>query len=138
MGKLNFNGNNSHSNSNFEPSIKEYAPKSGDNPNSLANLMMDGKITAEQAKALKAAATEIMDVLKNAGHPANVTYQAYESKKTGEIGFKLSVKGRDSKEGELQSLDMTLDKDMKIAKAFSTKTEQVNGQWKTDILKGSE
>ncbi len=137
MAKLNFNGNNSRSNSNFEPSIKEYAPKNGDNPNSLANLMMDGKITADQAKALKAAATQVMDVMKSAGHPTNVTYQAYD-KKTGEIGFKLSVRGRDSKEGELQSLDMTLDKDMKITKAFSTKTEQVNGHWKTDILKGSE
>ena len=136
--KLDFIGNKGGGRSNFEPSIKEYAPKNGDNPNSLANLMADEKITPAEVKALKAKATEVMDTLKEAGHPTNVTYQAYVSKKTGEIGYKLSVKGRDSKEGELQSLDMTLDKDMKIVKAFPTVTEQVDGKWNTRALKSAE
>lgn len=134
--RLNTIGNNAYQNS-FDPAIKEYAKKNGENPNSLANLMMDGKITADDAKALKAKATEVLDILKDAGHPANVTYQAFE-KKDGEIGYKLTVKGRDTKEGELQSFDMTLDKDMTITKAFATKTEQVAGEWKTTALKGNE
>lgn len=137
--KLNFIGNNKPGrNTNFEPSIKEYAPKQGDNPNSLANLMMDGKITADDAKALKAKATEVMNTLKEAGNPTNVTYQAYVSKKTGEVGYKLTVKGRDSKDAELQSLEMSLGEGMKIEKAFATVSEQVSGEWQTRVVKGSE
>ena len=137
--KLNFVGNNAKGGNKrqFEPSIKEYSPKNGDNPNSLANLMMEEKITAKDAKELKAAATKVMDTLKEAGHPTNVTYQAYP-KKSGEVGYKLTIKGRDSAEGELQSIEMTLDKDMKITKAFAMVTEQDNGQWKSRALKGAE
>lgn len=138
MSKLNFTGNNSSKpNSNFEPSIKEYAPKNKENVNSLANLMVDGKISADDVKALKAKATEVMDTLKEAGNPANVTYQAYPTK-AGDIAYRLTIAGRDSKEGELQRLEMTLDKDMNITKAFSTKTVPDGSTWKTEVLKGSE
>lgn len=137
--KLDFIGNKGGGKRTFEPSIKEYTPKNGDNPNSLANLMMEEKISAADAKALKEKATEVMNILKEAGHPTNVTYQAYESKQNpGQIGYKLSVKGRDSQEGELQAVDMTLDKSMKITKAYATVTEQENGGWKTRVLKGNE
>lgn len=139
MSKLNFTGNNTNTgkSSNFEPSIKEYAPKNGNNPNSIANLMINGKITAEDAKALQAKATEVMDTLKAAGNPTNVTYQAYPTK-AGDIAYKLTVAGRDNKDAELQRLELTLDKDMKVVKAFPTKTVQENGSWKTEVLKGAE
>lgn len=135
MAKLNTIG--TKRNDNFEPSIKEYQKKTGDNPYSISNLLEQEKITIADSKALKAKATEVMETLKEAGYPANVVYQAFV-KKDDTIGYKLTIKGRDSQEAELQSLDMNLNSDFSIKSAFATKTEQVGGEWKTTPLKGQE